>query len=391
MPVRVQKVLVVLPNGLEYSSKLMTGINYFRDEQPEFEPYQFHFSNNRKDPLPADLSPFQGAVTWMDQGCDWMRRLLSAKIRVVNCCFDWQGTPGVVSLGLSQEKSCDIVLAHIGSLKPHQFAVIGVDFAVRPHAKMLCQKMVDRAKSAGLDAVLYELSGPHPDELRSRITEMESEQLLLEFLTGLKRPAAIWCENDFIARMVCNAADHLGVTVPNQFSVVGCGDYRVATYETPSITTLPRPAEEIGFAAAQLLSHWIANNDSQPSDMEFSPGPLLLRQSSVAAVNWDRVRMGHELIKTEACNGLTVDRICRTIGLSKMTFTKRYTELYGTTPGVDISLKKVEQAVELLRDSSLSIAQIGITIGFKEQAKFTKFFKRHTGKTPSEYRQSLKN
>ncbi len=53
------------------------------------------------DPLPADLTQFAGAITWADRGCEWIERLLNAPVKVVNCCFDWQGTPGLVSLGPS--------------------------------------------------------------------------------------------------------------------------------------------------------------------------------------------------------------------------------------------------------------------------------------------------
>ncbi len=91
------------------------------------------------------------------------------------------------------------------------------------------------------------------------------------FLAGLSRPAAVWCENDFIARMVCNAAEYLGIAVPHQLAVVGCGDYRVAVHGSPSITTLPRPAEEIGFAASRLLLQWIEDGEL-PSDIDVAPG-----------------------------------------------------------------------------------------------------------------------
>jgi LacI family transcriptional regulator len=366
----------------------MTGINYYHDERPEFEPLEYRFTGDREDPLPEDVTHFAGAIVWADLGCDWIQRLLKAPIKVVNCCFDWQGTPGLVSLGLNKSLSCDLVLSHVVSLSPRQFAVIGVDFADRPHTQKLCRMMVDQAREDGLDSVLYELPGPHPDEDRSRMTEIENEQSLLNFLAGLSRPAAIWCENDFVARMVCNAAQYLEIAVPHQLAVVGSGDYRVAVHYSPSITTLPRPAEEIGYAAAKLLDQWIDDNQT-PLDVEVAPKPLLLRQSSVNAVNWDKIRTAREIILSESVHGLTVDRICRRIDLSKVTFTKRYTELYGTTPGADIGSQKAEVAMRLLRESTQTITEIGAAIGFSEQSKFSKFFKRQTGKTPQEYRRSF--
>ncbi len=383
MPNSKKKIAVILPNGQEYSSRLMTGVNYFRDEYPEFEPYEFRFTEERIDPLPADLSSYAGAIAWVDLGCVWVDRLLRQSVKLVNCCFDWQGVAGVVSLGLDRDMSCALVLAHAQSLSPRKFAVIGVNFSERPHAAMICQRMLQLGLQDGLDAVLYELNSPHPDELRSRMTEMDDEQPLLDFLASLSRPVVVWCENDFIARMVCNAAEHLNIAVPHQMAVIGCGDYRVAIQRSPTITTLPRPAEEIGYAAARLLDQWIDSNDQPPQDIFVPPRPIVMRQSSVNAANWDKIRMARELIQSEASMGLTVERVCRRFQLSKMTFTKRYNEMYGTTPGADIAQQKAEVAMRLLRDSKQTISEIATALGFSEQSKFSKFFKRQTGQTPA--------
>lgn len=389
MSLRNKKIAVVLPNGMEYSSRLMTGVNYFRDEVAEFEPFEFRFTVDRDDPLPEDLSDFIGVIAWVDRGCVWVNRLLANSVKVVNCCFDWQGTPGVVSLGLDKELSCDLILAHVNSLVPRQFVVVGVDFALRPHTEMLCRMMVDRAREDGLNTQLYELAGPHPDELRNRISDVAQEQSLLGLLSGLQWPAAVWCENDFVARMVCNAAGHLGIAVPQRLAVIGCGDYRIATYCVPMITTLPRPAEEIGYAAAKLLEQWTLHDGQPPSDINVAPQAMVLRESSVNASNWDKIRLARKLIQSEACQGITVERVCRRIELSKMTFTKRYNEMYGTTPGADISQYKAENAMRLLRESKRTISEIGYALGFSELSKFSKFFKRQTGMTPKEYRQSF--
>ncbi len=253
----------------------------------------------------------------------------------------------------------------------------------------MCQSILQRGLQDGLDSILFELDGPHPDELRSRMTDMDDEQPLLDFLASLRRPAVVWCENDFIARMVCNAAEHLKIAVPHQMAVIGCGDYRVAIQRSPTITTLPRPAEEIGYAAAKLLDQWIDRDGQAPPDVYVAPRPIIMRQSTVNAANWDKIRLARELIQSEASMGLTVERICRRIELSKMTFTKRYTELYGTTPGADIAQQKAEVAMRLLRDSKQTISEIGNALGFSEQSKFSKFFKRQTGQTPSEYRREF--
>ncbi|MBR4441356.1 MAG: helix-turn-helix domain-containing protein, partial [Bacteroidales bacterium] len=46
----------------------------------------------------------------------------------------------------------------------------------------------------------------------------------------------------------------------------------------------------------------------------------------------------------------------------------------------------VTRAKELLNDSSFTVSQVAYTLGFGYPQHFVRFFKRKTGKTPTEYR-----
>jgi AraC-like DNA-binding protein len=48
----------------------------------------------------------------------------------------------------------------------------------------------------------------------------------------------------------------------------------------------------------------------------------------------------------------------------------------------------IVEAKSLLRDPSLTIAQVADMLYFSDQFFFSKFFKRYTGITPSDYRKS---
>ena len=58
----------------------------------------------------------------------------------------------------------------------------------------------------------------------------------------------------------------------------------------------------------------------------------------------------------------------------------------GRTAQDFIASQIVKYAQELLNDMSLSISQVGYKLGFQYPQHFVRFFKRHTGKTPSEFR-----
>jgi AraC family transcriptional regulator len=49
----------------------------------------------------------------------------------------------------------------------------------------------------------------------------------------------------------------------------------------------------------------------------------------------------------------------------------------------------MERAKSLLADPAMSVTQVGFNLGFSETSSFTTTFRKHTGLTPTAYRQSL--
>jgi len=67
------------------------------------------------------------------------------------------------------------------------------------------------------------------------------------------RPTAIFAANDQMAFGVMNAAAELGLSVPEDVSVIGVDDIEAAALVVPGLTTLKQPTREIGACAVQIL------------------------------------------------------------------------------------------------------------------------------------------
>ena len=61
-------------------------------------------------------------------------------------------------------------------------------------------------------------------------------------------------------------------------------------------------------------------------------------------------------------------------------------QVTGKTTTDIIASRVVKEAIRLLKETQLNIAEVAYALGFEEQASFTGFLKRKTGKGPKEVR-----
>lgn len=74
-----------------------------------------------------------------------------------------------------------------------------------------------------------------------------------QFLTGRRRPTAIFASNDDMAAGVLSVAHDMGLAVPGQLSVAGFDDTTLARMVWPQLTTIHQPTRELASAATRLL------------------------------------------------------------------------------------------------------------------------------------------
>lgn len=84
-----------------------------------------------------------------------------------------------------------------------------------------------------------------------------------------------------------------------------------------------------------------------------------------------------------------VSELAQIAGLSVFHFSRAFRQSMGTSPYQYLLGQKMELARSLLADSTKSIADIAIGVGFAQQNHFARVFKKHTGLSPSEFRQRL--
>lgn len=76
------------------------------------------------------------------------------------------------------------------------------------------------------------------------------------------------------------------------------------------------------------------------------------------------------------------------LGVNEKNLSKEVKALTGKTPKIYIDLRTILEAKRLLSYSSLTIKEVGFELGFDEPTNFNKYFRKHTGVTPVQFRDS---
>jgi transcriptional regulator GlxA family with amidase domain len=83
---------------------------------------------------------------------------------------------------------------------------------------------------------------------------------------------------------------------------------------------------------------------------------------------------------------LTIERLCRAIGVHERTLARRFQAAIGQSPLGYLQSRRVARARQLLESSALPFEEIVVRCGYEDVTSFRKLFARQVGMTPREYR-----
>ncbi|MDF1711308.1 MAG: helix-turn-helix domain-containing protein, partial [Akkermansiaceae bacterium] len=214
----------------------------------------------------------------------------------------------------------------------------------------------------------------------------EAAKRLREVLKSLPRPSAIWCGDDVLARRVCEVASELGLRIPHDLAVLGLGNFRSSKTGDNSLSTIPLSGETIGYRAISVLEAKLSGDKSFPDYIPVVAPAVMIRDSTLKIIDGDPVSRALAMIADQACENLSVRKVAEELSMSPQSLHSRFVERIGRSPGEEIRRVKLAQAQNHLRDPQMTIASIATHCDYSEQNKFSNFFKRETGLSPSRWR-----
>jgi AraC family transcriptional regulator len=99
-----------------------------------------------------------------------------------------------------------------------------------------------------------------------------------------------------------------------------------------------------------------------------------------------RLKRVVEYVDHHLSGKITLLDLAAVAGLSRMHFASQFRAATGFRPHEYLLRRRIQHAEDLLRQSTMTLVEIALTVGFQTQAHFTTVFKRFVGDTPYQWR-----
>ena len=216
---------------------------------------------------------------------------------------------------------------------------------------------------------------------------------LAEWLVTLPKPCGVFAVNDVMAMHVAAAAKLAGIEVPFDIRIVGVDDDTYACEAaSPALSSIGLDFEGAGHLAGETLAKLLAGEiRPEETHLALKPTGLVRRDSTRLFKRTDRqVLAAIELIRAEACSGLTAKEALATFNCSRRLAEMRFREATGKSVLEEIRDVRIEKAKRLLRDPLRELSVIAGMCGYESDTSFRRIFREATGVTMSEWRKSCR-
>jgi AraC family transcriptional regulator len=98
------------------------------------------------------------------------------------------------------------------------------------------------------------------------------------------------------------------------------------------------------------------------------------------------LRRAVERLRSDSEADLSLTALASDAGLSRFHFCRAFKESTGLSPHSWLRQYRLEQAMEMLRNTDTSVASVSAALGYSSQTAFAAAFKRLTRETPNHWR-----
>jgi LacI family transcriptional regulator len=205
------------------------------------------------------------------------------------------------------------------------------------------------------------------------------------------KPLAVFAANDQQAMDVLESCESLGISIPEQVAIVGAENYLLApdAMRTP-ISSVDTNLETLGYRGAELLDKLMDGKPAPKEPIRIPAAGVVARKSSdILTISHQGVSKSLRHIWEHSHEPICVKDLVGVAAMSRRGLHKAFLEHLGRTPGQELQRVRIEHAKKLLAQSGHKIETLAGMCGYKSTNSFCIAFKRATGMSAKQFRETL--
>jgi LacI family transcriptional regulator len=214
---------------------------------------------------------------------------------------------------------------------------------------------------------------------------------LVAWLGSLPKPAGVFACYDIAGQEVLEACKTAELHVPSQVAVLGVdNDPFINNLTAPPMSSIEPDAVRTGYRAAEMLDR-LMSGELLPGGQELMPPiRLVTRQSTdTRSVPDPLVSLAIKFIHDNSVRDVKTSEVLRHVGSSRRALDMRFTKALGRTIHDEITRARMARVEEMLSSTDLTLQQVSTRLGFAHVEYMGVSFKRHTGKSPGQFRKAI--
>jgi AraC family transcriptional regulator len=119
-------------------------------------------------------------------------------------------------------------------------------------------------------------------------------------------------------------------------------------------------------------------------------GTPAIFQPTLGGLSPVALRRAIERLRSDSDTDVSLAALASDAGLSRFHFCRAFKESTGLSPHAWLRQHRLEQAMNMLRDTNASVVSVAAALGYASQTAFAAAFRKLTGETPSDWRKRMR-
>ena len=102
-----------------------------------------------------------------------------------------------------------------------------------------------------------------------------------------------------------------------------------------------------------------------------------------------QLRKVEDYVREQLAEEISVETLAGLVELSPFHFSRVFKQATGMSPLQFVTRERITRAQQLIRETSRSLIEVALEVGYTSPSHFAKVFRRVTGVTPTEFRSTL--